>query len=66
MSKEIARLFYDQCVGEYSGHMSAIPNNPLFMSIFKAAGFNSGERSFSKILREFADVLDGEAESVPF
>lgn len=63
---KLARLFYDQCVGEFNGHMAAVPHNPLFASIFKAAGWNGGERSFSNILRQIADDLDKEAENAPF
>lgn len=55
----LAKLFMDQCVGEYSGHMSCIPNNPLFSSIFQAAGYARNKKNFSSILRKMADELDG-------
>ena len=44
VSIEIARLFKDQCVGQYNGHMAAIPHNPVLASIFKAispAGYDN-------------------------
>lgn len=58
----LAKLFYDQCVGQYSGHMSAIPNNPLFSSIFYAAGLTGtgDKKKFAEILRAFAEDLDNE------
>lgn len=72
----LAKLFHDQCVGSYSGHMSSIPNNPLFSSIFDAAGYsekakhpNNAYKVFADILRQFATELEAEAlkkEEMPF
>jgi hypothetical protein len=56
--------------------MSTIPNNPLFASIFDAAGFseqakhpNNSYKVFADILRQFATELETEGEKkedVPF
>lgn len=63
MSKELAQLFYDQCIGRHDGHMASIPNNPLFSSIFMAAGVSSihnvaARQQFADVLRNFADHIE--------
>ena len=61
ISIEIARLFKDQCIGSYSGHMASIPNNPVLQSIFIAISGDTYKAS-----DEFADtiILIGEALKV--
>lgn len=59
----MAKLFMDQCIGEYSGHMSMIPYNPTLRSIFTACGIDScdskeKQKQFVEVLRKFADSLD--------
>lgn len=52
ISKEMARLFQEQCVGTYSGHMASIPNNPVLFSIFIALFGNEYDAR-----EKFADAL---------
>jgi len=40
VSKETAKFFMDQCVGTYSGHMAAIPNNPVLYGLLKCHGID--------------------------
>jgi hypothetical protein len=56
--KELARLFENQCIGSYSGHMASIPNNPVIWSIFMAADACGDRKKFVSVLRAFADELE--------
>jgi hypothetical protein len=56
----LAELFYQQCVGTYSGHMASIPNNPTIACIFAACKAD-GRHEFADQIRKFADAID-EAE----
>ena len=66
MSNEtLAKFFYDQLAGTTSGHMAAIPNNPVMWGLLQA---QSGSRDnlyaitkadFAEFLRGIADSLDG-------
>ena len=58
-SIEFARLFKDQCVGEHNGSMAAMPNNPLFYSIFFAM---TGKYKLSDL--EFAEALEAVANAL--
>ena len=59
---KISKFFYSQCCGMYSGHMAAIPNNPLLFSLFSSFGQHEGhslsEKAFANALRSIADSLD--------
>lgn len=48
----MARLFKQQCIGTYSGHMASIPHNPILQSIFVAI---SGDTYQAE--QDFADTL---------
>jgi hypothetical protein len=52
VSIEMARLFKDQCVGSYSGHMSMISNNPIMQSIFMSILPRNNHST-----EEFAEIL---------
>lgn len=59
VSAAMARLFLDQCIGTYSGHMAAIPHNPVLASICLANGVDSYKpESFPSFLRGVANALD--------
>jgi len=36
VSEAVAEFFMDQCMGETSGHMSMIPNNPVLFGLVSA------------------------------
>lgn len=55
--KNLAELFYQQCVGSYNGHMAAIPYNPIINSIFEACGVD-GRGDFAKQLKSFAEIIE--------
>lgn len=73
--KQIANLFYEQCVGSYSGHMAAIDYHPTIAAIVKvclpdnSCGQPSKE-AFAKILKGFAAELEVaakiERDEIPF
>lgn len=50
----LAKLFETLCIGEYNGHMAAVPHNPTIKAIFDAMG----NKDFSTKLRELAETLD--------
>jgi hypothetical protein len=54
--KELAAANTELCVGEYNGHMAAVPHNPTIKALFDAMG----NRSFSSKLRDIADALDAD------
>lgn len=56
--QRIAKLFYDQCLGGYSGHMASIPHNPQINSIVSAFCETRNKKGFIKFLRECADALE--------
>jgi hypothetical protein len=62
MDKQTAMIVRQQIVGEYSGHMSSIPFNPILHSIFgvlmggEPRNFN--EYDFAKALRQLADAIE--------
>jgi len=58
VSLAMAELFCDQCIGESSGHMAMIPNNPTLDAMAKAHGVMNKEQ-FAEFLRACADWLDG-------
>ena len=68
MEKLTAEIIKEQLVGESSGHMANIPNNPLFYSMFRVYLLQNGsdiynyqhsnENLFAKFLREIADALE--------
>lgn len=57
VNESIATLFYEQCMGRYSGHMANIPNNPILDSICKASGVVN-KRDFKQFLIELSENLD--------
>jgi hypothetical protein len=56
VNESIAKLFYDQIMGTYSGHMAHIPNNPVLKSICEASGV-VGQETFKEFLTEVAEKL---------
>lgn len=56
VNSSIAELFYQQCIGSYSGHMSNIPNNPVLNSICLASGAND-RASFKEFLKQVAENI---------
>jgi hypothetical protein len=67
MPKEMAEFFYEQCAGTTSGHMAAIPNNPVLFGLVSACAGKSGSThacsrpEFAALLREAAAYLEKEA-----
>lgn len=60
VSKAMAELFMNQCMGEYCGHMANVPNNPVLFGLCNAHGIND-KSDFAKFLVEVAGKLeDGE------
>jgi uncharacterized protein YfdQ (DUF2303 family) len=59
VSKEMARLFMNQCVGEHSGHMSMIANNPTLraMVMCHIDGNAISENEFAEFLLKAAEQL---------
>lgn len=63
--KTLAKYFYEQCTGTYSGHMARIANNPVLFGLFSAAtgrndsAYAATQTEFAKILRDIADQLEG-------
>lgn len=64
VSKEMADLFYDQCVGSTDGHMAAIPNSPVLWSIAVANNAHGTKEQFADFLYGIADRLSDEKERV--
>jgi hypothetical protein len=62
--KALAKFFYEQCAGTYSGHMSHIANNPVLFGLISASTgtkdqcYAATQAAFAKLLREMADQLD--------
>lgn len=50
--KELARLFESMCVGEYNGHMAAVPHNPTIKAIFDAMGNGSFATKLARLVEE--------------
>jgi len=57
VNESIANLFFDQCFGSYSGHMSSIPNNPTLKSICEACGVKS-KNDFKEFLKLVSDNIE--------
>ena len=57
VSKEMANLFFDQCVGSTDGHMAAIPNSPVLWSIAVANNAHGSKKQFSEFLMGVAKQL---------
>lgn len=62
VSKPVAQLFLEQCVGSTSGHMAAIPNSPTIQTIIGCHVPSQREnihfKDFAEFLRQVADQLD--------
>ena len=56
VSEPMAELFMEQCVGETSGHMAMIPNNPTLYGLCKAHRIEN-KADFALFLRQVADKL---------
>lgn len=59
VSKGVAIYFKEQLVGETSGHMAAIPNNPVLRGLLMAHDASDSDASLAIFLRECADWIDG-------
>ena len=67
MEKLTAEIIKDQLIGETSGHMANIPNNPLFYSMFSVYlrenksdiyNYKHNEKDlFAEFLKEIAEAL---------
>lgn len=61
VSEETAKFFVDQCIGTHSGHMAAIPNNPVLFGLLKAHGVESYNTDcMAKFLEKVAAHLRNE------
>ena len=65
VSKGTAEFFKQQCIGEFSGHMSMIPNNPTLFGLLQAHGCDranatTDDEEFIKFLRACADALESD------
>lgn len=63
MNKILAQVVMDQIIGTYSGHMAAIPNNPVLFGIFWRIADEmpvemSSEQKFAATLRAIADAIE--------
>jgi hypothetical protein len=65
MNKELAVIIKNQLVGTYSGHMAAVPFNPVLHSIFSTLiggdpvyGIDYPDQDVALVLRQIADALD--------
>ena len=56
VSDAMAILFKDQCMGETSGHMAMIPNNPVLFGICTAHNIKT-DKDFSDFLKQVAEKL---------
>ena len=59
VSEPVAEYFMDQCIGETSGHMAMIPNNPVLAGLCKAHRVESKD-DFAKFLIDMAAQLTKE------
>ena len=59
VSRELALFFFDQVAGQYSGHMSAIPNNPTLRGLCEAHAA-TGRVDFAEFLAAIASALKDE------
>jgi len=59
---EIARMFEQLCVGEFNGHMAAIPHNPTIKALFDAMG--AGD--FPDKLNKLAGALQSDPQRLKF
>ena len=62
ISKQSAQFFYEQCRGEYKGHMARIPNNPVLHGFCSAHDANS-EVEFANFLDAISKALKGDGEA---
>jgi len=59
VSEAVAKYFYEQCSGQYNGHMSMIPNNPVLFGLLQAHSVGS-PTDFARFCRQVADQLEKE------
>lgn len=59
---ELAKLFEQMCVGEYNGHMAAVPHNPTIKAIFDAMG----DGDFADKLNKLAGALQNDPKRNSF
>ncbi len=57
VSQATAFYFKDICIGEYSGHMAMIPNNPIVQGLVKAHEATKSNATFADFLRQVADQI---------
>ena len=58
-SEAVADYFYEQCCGDYPGHMGRIPNNPNLWGLMQSHAATDRE-SFARFLRTCAEHLEKE------
>lgn len=62
VSPDMAKFFMEMCIGQYTGHMSAIPHNPLIYGLMNQFSVVNGQyghkEQFVKFLRGCADALE--------
>jgi hypothetical protein len=56
VSKAMAKYFYEQCAGTYSGHMANVANNPVLFGII-GAHTDQRDNCYAASQAVFADFL---------
>jgi hypothetical protein len=56
VSEPVATFFMDQCIGETSGHMAMIPNNPVLDGLITAHGVKN-KKDFAAFLIDVSNQL---------
>ena len=59
VSEPVAEFFMDQCMGESTGQMAMVPNNPVLFGL-TAAHRIKGKEDFAKFLIDVANQLTKE------
>ena len=58
VSESVAHLFWEQCAGQYTGHMAAIPYHPILRSILQCHECADDRHRFARFLRSVAGHLE--------
>ncbi len=56
VSESVAKYFYEQCAGSFTGHMANVPNNPVLHGLLHAHSVSS-KQDFSRFLHQVAEKL---------
>lgn len=63
VNKGMAKFFYEQCAGSYTGHMANVPNNPTLFGIMKAHT-ETMDNCYAMTQTEFANFLNAVADNL--